>query len=498
MIMRYRDLAARVYDDEIRFPAFLPNSQRAEGTDGILVNVYKIWTDKDYRRIVRKNVKGYTGHDGFILPESGWQQINKYEDDVTNEEIVETQKEMGFEIVAPLAASKIRDAILNARIAWDETQKPLFLEIPQHWTEKEVQTFVKETKNWAWGYGTKGDDIDKLLFIVKTIPRRAKLHVFGIHHPAVIPVLAAAGVDSFSSGAFSRYAEQWLYITEASIVPISRMDELPCSCQSCANKSPKELDYNALRQHNLDQFVVEIKRTRNAAKEGRLYEYAKRRALTHPRLWNAFQKVIHSEWVLENQPFPKQSSIYDFGDVEKRPEYKIGLEKARKARVDPKDLAYAYPFGQTYPEHIKERPEPEKFVHAVLKYFWGLELDKVDWKERHGIPRDVFWKGERIGLIRYEDGTFIPTIKGAKIIVEKTEAPKNRIVLNEAGVQRLRDDKTPLTTNAVDWDPELRPYQEIILVDENDRVVGTGKSMVTAREMREVVCPVVKLRHRVK
>jgi len=110
------------------------------------------------------------------------------------------------------------------------------------------------------------------------------------------------------------------------------MDELPCSCPSCKDRKPRELDYDALRQHNLNQFIVEIRRTRNAIKEGRLYEYAKRRALTHPRLWKAFQEIVKSEWVLENQPFPKQSSIYDFGDAERRPEYKIGIERAKKAR----------------------------------------------------------------------------------------------------------------------------------------------------------------------
>jgi len=172
MIIRYRDLAARVFDDEIRFPTFLPNTQRSEGTDGILVNVYRIWADKDYRRIVRKNIHEYTEYNGFILPESGWQQIEKYEDDVTNEEIVETQERMGFEIIAPLATSKPRDAIINARIAREETKKQLFLEIPQHWTEEEIKGFVGETKDWAWGYGTKGDDVKKILFIVRTISRR--------------------------------------------------------------------------------------------------------------------------------------------------------------------------------------------------------------------------------------------------------------------------------------------------------------------------------------
>ncbi|NPA76666.1 MAG: hypothetical protein GXN93_02840, partial [Candidatus Diapherotrites archaeon] len=316
MILRYRDLAARVFDDGIRFPTFLPNSQRAEGTDGILVNVYRIWTDKNYKILVRKNIKDVIGTDTFILPESGWQQINKYDDDVTNEEIVETQQKMGFEIVAPLAASKAHDAAINAQIAHDIAGKPLFLEIPQSWTEKDIRAFVEATKKWAWGYGTKGDDVEKILFIAEAIPRSAKLHVFGIHHPAVIPILAAAGVDSFSTGAYARYAEKYLYITESSIVPISRMDELPCKCPACNGRTPQDMDYERLRQHNLQTFITEILRTRNAIKEGRLYEYAKRRALTHPRIMEMFKKVVSSVWVLENQPFPKQNSIYDFGDVE--------------------------------------------------------------------------------------------------------------------------------------------------------------------------------------
>ncbi|NPA76302.1 MAG: hypothetical protein GXN93_00930 [Candidatus Diapherotrites archaeon] len=65
-------------------------------------------------------------------------------------------------------------------------------------------------------------------------------------------------------------------------------------------------------------------------------------------------------------------------------------------------------------------------------------------------------------------------------------------------MQRVKDGKTPLTKDAIAWDPELRPYQEIILVDEKNNVVGTGKVLVTAREMKEITAPALKMRHRIK
>ncbi len=496
MMIRYRDLAARIFDDEIRFPAFLPNSQRDEGAQGVLVNVYRIWTDRNYRRIIRRTVSEYVGGKTFVLPESGWQQIDRYDDDVSNEEIIETQAKMDFPVIAPLAAARMRDAFANAEIAREMTNKLLFLEVNPAWSEDEIAAFVDATKEMAWGYGIKSESVDKITAILKSAPRSKKLHVFGIHHPAIIPSLVALGVDSVSTGAHARYAEKGLYITEASIVPLNKLAELPCNCDACEGRAPGDLDYDTLKRHNLKAFLLEMKRTRNAIKEGRLYEYARRRAMTHPRIMKLFEAVVSTEWVLENQPFPKQNSIYNFGDAKKRPEWVIGTSLAKERGVRIEDLAYTFPFGQTYPEEIHSRPGPEEFVRAVLMYQWGLELEGVEWKIRHGIPRDLFYKGQRIGLIRYEDGMFVPNIFGAKIIAEKTKSPHNRIVLDETGVSRLKNGRTPLAENAVDWDPRLRPNQEIIIVDMSGNVVATGRSILTAREMAEISGPAVKIRHR--
>ncbi|HID09010.1 TPA: hypothetical protein EYP13_02165, partial [Candidatus Micrarchaeota archaeon] len=364
-----RDLAARLFVDEIRYPAFFPSvyAGRAPDTEGVIVNVYRIWTDREMRRITSRDVRDYLKHSGFVLPESGWRQIDRYGDDeVTNEDLVEIQVKMGFPVVAPLPSAKPGDAIVNAEIARSMSDRPLFLEIPSFWAEDDVVAFVEATKEWTWGYGTGSDDEEFIEMVLRVVPRSKKVVVFGVHHPAVIPVLVSMGVDVLTSGAHARYAEKNLYITSSSIRPLHSLRELPCSCKVCNDREPEDLATRKelLAEHNLLCFTDEIKKTRNAILEGRLYEHARRRALTHPRIYAKFRKIVTSRWVLENLPFPKQSSIYLF-EGEYRPEIELGRAIAEKKGVDVRGLAYTYPFGQTYPPVLEERPDPELVVRSV-------------------------------------------------------------------------------------------------------------------------------------
>jgi len=504
MKVRERDLAARIVEAEgIRYPAFFPSvyGPPAPETDAIVVNVYRIWTDKEYRRITGKIIGEYLQFDGFALPESGWKQIDRYGDeDVTNEDLVEIQVKMGFPVVAPLPSPRVEDAILNARIAREESGKDLFLEIPTSWTEKEIVAFVEATKGWAWGYGTHSDRPEFLENIIAVVPRSKRLVVLGIHHPAIIPILAALGVDAFSSGAHARYAGKELYITESSIRPLPTMKELPCTCKICSERSVDDLLRNRelLAEHNLLQFIEEVKRTRNAIIEGRLYEYSRRRALTHPDMFKRFKYVVHSGFVLENLPFPKQSSIYLFED-EYRPEIELGKRIAKERDVDIGDLAFTYPFGQTYPPIVSARPAPARVIRAVLKYQWNIDVDasELRWEVKRGIPRKIYKGNEYLGLIRYEDGFFVPSISGAQWLASLLPSPKGRVVVDEDGAEAIGNKHSPLTDHVLDTDPAIRPNMEVIVVDGNDRVLATGKAMLTPREIAEIPHhPVVKVRHR--
>ena len=223
-----------------------------------------------------------------------------------------------------------------------------------------------------------------------------------------------------------------------------------------------------------------------------------RRSLTHPDVYTVFKKIAASKWILENLPFPKQSSVYIFGK-EYRPEIELGRRIAEKNAVDPRGLAYTYPFGQAYPPILEGRPEPELVIRSVFKYQFGIDVDvsRLRWEMRKGIPRRIFSEDVYLGLIRFEDGFFVPSMDGGRWLVEKAPPPAFRIVLDDGGVETIRSKRSPLTDSVVDVDPKLRPNMEVVLTTEDDEVVATGRSVLTAREVAEIPRTVVaKIRHR--
>ncbi|GEM_PF-2291132 len=501
MRVRQRDLAARVLDFwGVRTPAFAPSVLEPGDRQIVSINAYRLWATRDHRALAKKIAER---DDVIIIPESGYRQIKKYDDDVTLEDIVEIQVEAGFPIVASFPSARVEDAITNARLAREISSKPLLLEVERSWDYDKIKVFTDATAGWAWGYALASEDPKKVAELAKAMPRNKVLVIYGIHHPAVIPVLAMVGADVFTSGAHARYAQRGDYITEASIRPVTELQELPCTCPVCKNRDPSDLRSRTdlIELHNEILFEEEARKTRNAIAEGRLFEYALRRALTHPALWGRFLEALKGEtleWILENMPFPKNASIYRFDGLEiRRPEHILGERMVKRAKVPVEWCAYTYPFGQTYPPEITAKPTPEQVVKAAFRIPWGIDPpENAKWVLRHGIPRKILVNGEEIGLIRFEDGFFVPNIRGAKYIMEKTTPPHRRVVVDEDGVEAVRERKPLLSSYVLDVDPELRPNMEVIVVDAEDNVVATGKSALTAREIAEIDGIAVKIRHR--
>jgi 7-cyano-7-deazaguanine tRNA-ribosyltransferase len=66
-------------------------------------------------------------------------------------------------------------------------------------------------------------------------------------------------------------------------------------------------------------------------------------------------------------------------------------------------------------------------------------------------------------------------------------------------VEFVREGKSVFAKFVADSDPEIRPYQEVIVVDEEDEFLGTGRALLNSKEMRSFKKGVaVKIRHKDK
>jgi 7-cyano-7-deazaguanine tRNA-ribosyltransferase len=133
----------------------------------------------------------------------------------------------------------------------------------------------------------------------------------------------ALGCDLFDSAAYALYARENRYMTENGTWRLEEMDYFPCSCPRCATMTPQELLQMPkkereifLAEHNLWVCQAELKRIKQAIRNGRLWEHTEMRCHAHPALLSALKRVKGSEDFLEAfSPTTKDSGFFFYDSV---------------------------------------------------------------------------------------------------------------------------------------------------------------------------------------
>ncbi len=153
----------------------------------------------------------------------------------------------------------------------------------------------------------KFTDLVKLVMTTKmNLPIGAPLHLFGAGHPFLIPLIVAMGVDLFDSSSYILYARDLRYITPTRTLRFSDMKTLPCNCPICSEWTYKEMKnlpkqklIQLIAKHNLYVLAEELKRTKEAIYEGRLWELLELKAKSHPSLQNAILELRKYSYFIE-------------------------------------------------------------------------------------------------------------------------------------------------------------------------------------------------------
>jgi 7-cyano-7-deazaguanine tRNA-ribosyltransferase len=161
---------------------------------------------------------------------------------------------------------------------------------------------------------------EMILTAKKGIPIERPLHLFGAGHPSMFAIAVALGCDLFDSAAYALYAREGRYMTENGTWRIEEMDYCPCTCPRCATETPKNLMTKPakerevfLAEHNLWVCMAELKRIKQAIRDGRLWELAEMRVHAHPALLSALKRIKnHSDFLETYTPSIKPSGFFYF------------------------------------------------------------------------------------------------------------------------------------------------------------------------------------------
>ncbi len=97
--------------------------------------------------------------------------------------------------------------------------------------------------------------------------------------------------------------------------------------------------------------------------------------------------------------------------------------------------------------------------------------------------RQILLYKNRIATVRAKDGMLTLSIEGARRLHAFIEYPGHRVVVNSDAVPFVAKGKTAFARHVVAVDPDIRAGEEVLVVDESDRLLATGKTMLSAIEM---------------
>jgi len=392
--IKHKDLLARIgklktksgiLETPLLFPVINPSIQLISptrlkeefGFEAVITNAY-ILKKRFKNEPIKKGLHKFLDFDGSIMTDSGAYQILVYGGvEVNQEEIVEYQKNIGSDIAT----------ILDIPTSW-KVSKESARETVSETLQRAKDFFkLKTGDNILWVGPVQGGrhldlvaesakiigkmpfqihalgsptevmqnyrfDVlaDMIITAKKHLPLNRPLHLFGAGHPFMFSLAVALGCDLFDSAAYALYARQNRYMTENGTWQLSNLDYFPCSCPNCMKETPKDVISGSkkeietfLAEHNLFVCISEIRRIKQAIREGRLWELVEMRTHAHPALFSAVKKIKeHAEFIEKFSPVVKKRGFFFFSSVGlARPEvlhYKNQLLKNYQPPINSKIL----------------------------------------------------------------------------------------------------------------------------------------------------------------
>ncbi len=333
-----------------------PKKMKEIGFDLIITNAY-ITMKRFGEEAVRKGIHKILDYDGAVMTDSGGYQVLEYGGiETDHKSMASFERGIGTDIAIPLdkptglglSKKKAREYVEHTlRISKDtlddrENNGQIWIGPIQGSEYRDlVRKSTKSLIESGFQMLALGSPVEfmesyeyKLLaeMIItakKEMPVSIPLHLFGAGHPLTIPLAVALGCDTFDSASYMLYAKHDRYIMEDGTSHLNEISYFSCNCEICSSFKPKEIQalskeerINKIALHNLYSIKAEVDRVKEAIYEGRLWEYAIRKARSHPKLFESISTFTENpSFFIETTPRFKENAVFLFSNEDQfRPE----------------------------------------------------------------------------------------------------------------------------------------------------------------------------------
>jgi predicted RNA-binding protein (TIGR00451 family) len=157
-------------------------------------------------------------------------------------------------------------------------------------------------------------------------------------------------------------------------------------------------------------------------------------------------------------------------------------------------------------EPVKPRLHELRRIRVVANYQFGRHASRAFPRtiqitrspNTHRI-RHIFQDGDLLATYRPKDGLLALSIAGGERLLKIFKPPRLRVRVVPGVEEFIVKGGNVFCKHVQQVDPELRPAEEVLVVDKNDRLLAVGRSFFNAEEMLSFKTGVgVKVRHGVE
>lgn len=142
-------------------------------------------------------------------------------------------------------------------------------------------------------------------------------------------------------------------------------------------------------------------------------------------------------------------------------------------------------------------------LRSIANYQFGSSVGKILFPEnievrfssRTGKVKEVYLDGKLLATLK-PTGNLSLTVDGFKRIVKSFNSPRFRVIVQKKAAEFVKKGRNVFAKHVKNVDLEIRPGEEVVVVDKNDEVLAVGKAILSGREMLAFNRGVaVKVRH---
>ncbi len=133
-------------------------------------------------------------------------------------------------------------------------------------------------------------------------------------------------------------------------------------------------------------------------------------------------------------------------------------------------------------------------IKAISDYQFGPEITdilfdditplRIERSRNTDKIKFIYHENDLLLTLRPTNGFFSLTLHSARKILKNTKAPKMRtIVLTEIS-EFIKEGRNVFCKHVVDIDTDLRPMDEVIVVNQDDELLAIGRLKIPARQVK--------------